>query len=134
MALSAQQDCERREAATRRWVGRRVGTTEPKDDPLAPLLGPHGCDTRCGCDSHHHYSGKVGCSSQCSPVANYRMWGTLWMISREEHFIKKCSYCELFTLFYKGSACKSSANLDDIAVSKTPVYSGCKSLECLVLE
>jgi hypothetical protein len=25
-------------------------------------------------------------------------------------------------LFYKGSACKSSANLDDIAVSKTPVY------------
>ena len=30
--------------------------------------------------------------------------------------------CEQFTLFYKGSACKSSANLDDIAVSKTPVY------------
>ena len=28
----------------------------------------------------------------------------------------------MFTLFYKGSACKSSANLDDIAVSKTPVY------------
>ena len=46
-------------------VGRRVGTTEPKNDPLAPLLGPHGCDTRCGCDSHHHYSGsgRVGCSS-----------------------------------------------------------------------
>ena len=42
-----------------------VGTTEPNNDPLAPLLGPHGCDTRCGCDSHHHYSGKVGCSSQC---------------------------------------------------------------------
>ena len=28
-------------------------------------------------------------------------------------------------LFYKGSACKSSANLDDIAVSKTPVYLFC---------
>ena len=36
--------------------------------------------------------------------------------------MKKCfALREQFTLFYKGSACKSSANLDDIAVSKPPV-------------
>ena len=37
-----------------------VPSPHPKNDPLTPLLGPHGCDTRCGCGGHHHYSGEGG--------------------------------------------------------------------------
>ena len=47
-------------------------------------------------------------------------------ITRVAFFKMLLALCEQFTLFYKGSACKSSANLDDIAVSKTPVYNQAK--------